>query len=78
VMWAYVPAPERERITRTIEVAGTRATREAPLAWVRLEDSSPRTALSLRLWPDAPRERVLADAHPHVAWIQWHPAGGGE
>ena len=72
VMWAYVPPDERERITRTIEAAGARAGREAPLAWVRLEDASPRTTVSLRLWPDAPAERVLADAHPHVKWIHWH------
>jgi len=72
VMWAYVPADERDRITRTIEAAGARASREAPLAWVRLEDASPRTTVSLRLWPDAQAERVLADAHPHVAWIHWH------
>lgn len=73
VMWAYVPDAERAAITRTIEAAGARATRDAPLAWVRLEDSSPRTALSLRRWPDAPAERFLADAHPHVAWLDWHP-----
>lgn len=72
IMWAYVAPEEREAITRTIEAAGARASREAPLAWVRLEDASPRTTLSLRLWPHAPDERVLADAHPHVAWIHWH------
>ena len=71
IMWAYVPSDERERIARTIEAAGARADARAPLSWVRLEDASPRTSLSVRRWPGAPEERVLADAHPHVAWIEW-------
>ena len=74
IMWMYLPAAERLAIQRTIEAAGARATPEAPLAWLQLEDGLPRTALKLRLWPHATGERVLAEAHPHAAWIQWHPS----
>ena len=74
IVWMYLPAAERRAIQRTIETAGARASDAAPLAWLQLEDGLPRTALRLRLWPQAPGERVLAESHPHAAWIQWHPA----
>ncbi len=69
IMWAYVPVEERAAVTRCIEAAGARATMAAPLAWLSLEDASPVTAVWLRLWPHAPAPRVLAHAHPHVAWL---------
>ncbi len=70
-MWMYVSAAEQSEIRREIEAAGARASEGAPLAWLQLEDGAPRDALRLRLWPFAPEERILADAHPHAAWIRW-------
>ena len=75
-MWSYVVPGEQEAIRREIEAAGARASERAPLAWLQLEDGAPRVALRLRLWPFAPEERVLADAHPHAAWILWWGAPG--
>jgi len=75
-MWIYLEPEEREAIRREIEAAGARASERAPLAWLQLEDGAPRIALRLRLWPFSPEERVLADAHPHAAWIRWWPQEG--
>lgn len=71
IMWAYVPADERAAVAHCIEAAGARATADAPLAWLSLEDASPVTAVWLRVWPHSPAPRALAHAHPHVSWIDW-------
>lgn len=73
VVWQYLPAEERERITALMEDAGARATADAPLAWVSLEANrdTHRHELSVRYWPGGEEWRQLATAHPHGAWIEW-------
>jgi hypothetical protein len=63
----YLPADERRRFHAAIEDAGTRATAEAPLAWLRMEPSSElrHHTVSLRLWPHAPGLRHLARTGAH-------------
>jgi hypothetical protein len=75
VFWQYVPRDTRDAIQGTIQAAGERATREAPLAWLRLEPEalltgpadSVRFLLDVTLWPGE-RHRVLAitDGHVHA------------
>lgn len=76
VVWQYIPGPEREAITRAVEEAGSRATREAPLAWVMLEANRDTHCheLTQRWWPGGSEPVRLATAHPHGAWVEWDPS----
>jgi hypothetical protein len=73
VMWQYLPEPTRRSITATMEQAGRRATAERPLAWVRLETNRAtfRHELTVRYWPGGEEAVMLAEAHPHGAWVEW-------
>jgi len=71
VVWWYLPEAEQARITRAMEAAGERATRAAPLAWLRMEGATLEGAdLRLRLWPDG-EDTLLARVHWHGAEICW-------
>lgn len=74
VMWQYLPETTRRAITTAMEQAGTRATRDKPLAWVRLETNRAtfRHELSIRFWPGGEEAVTLSEAHPHGAWVIWH------
>lgn len=74
VMWQYLPETTRRAITTAMEQAGTRATRDKPLAWVRLETNRAtfRHELSIRFWPGGAEAVTLSEAHPHGAWVIWH------
>jgi hypothetical protein len=74
VMWQYLPEATRRSITEAMEQAGSHATVERPLAWVRLETNRAtfRHELSIRYWPGGEEALTLAEAHPHGAWIDWH------
>jgi hypothetical protein len=73
VMWQYLPEPTRRSITAAMEQAGARATAEGPLAWVRLETNRAtfRHELTVRYWPGGEEPTMLAEAHPHGAWVEW-------
>lgn len=60
VVEEYLPAEELAHFQATMEEAGSRATPEAPLAWVRLEPfpGERRHELTLQTWPGAPRRRL--------------------
>jgi hypothetical protein len=64
----YTPAAAA-RIRSTMHAAGTRATSEAPLAWMRLEPEGGRLVLRLALWPGR-AERVVASCTHHGADVQ--------
>jgi hypothetical protein len=58
-----------------VRTAAERATRDAPLAWLRFEPDHLDTGagpfrLHLSTWPDG-AERVLAEAHPHGPPVRW-------
>ena len=79
VMWQYMPPEDRQTAEAAIRAAGETATRERPLAWLRLEPRRDAVAMevTLDLWPraeDARRER-LAWSHPHGAVVRWLEAG---
>ena len=73
VMWQYLPEPTREAIAAAMEQAGAEATEERPLAWVRLETNRAtfRHELTVRYWPGGADPVLLAEAHPHGAWVEW-------
>ena len=74
VMWQYLPEATRTSITAAMEQAGSRATAERPLAWIRLETNRAtfRHELSIRYWPGGEEPVTLSEAHPHGAWLIWH------
>lgn len=71
VMWMYVPTDERRRIDALLHGAGERATREAPLAWLRMEGVNyEHCEIRLRTWPGGDDE-LLGRCHYHGAWVEW-------
>ncbi len=73
IMWQYMPAATQTATRETIERAGARATRTAPVAWLRFEPPRPEAKPELHstLWPGGSTHH-LATAHPHgraVAWV---------
>ena len=73
VFLQYMPPARQQALAAIIADAGAKADPNAPLAWLRMEpaaDSLASMELRLTLWPDG-RERLLATAHPHGAWVEW-------
>jgi hypothetical protein len=72
IMWQYMPAASRARISDTLPSAGGAATVAAPLAWLRFEPEASDAIPDLRLtlWPGGDEYR-LATAHPHGSSIRW-------
>jgi hypothetical protein len=72
IVWQYLSAADRERVRRTIEEAGSRATAGAPIAWLRFEPSPDRACAEVRLrsWPGG-EDRLLARAGYHGRPVQW-------
>lgn len=73
VMWQYLPAATQAAITGMMEQAGARATSERPLAWLSLETNRQtfKHELRVRYWPGGSEAVMLAEAHPHGAWVEW-------
>ena len=74
VAWQYFPAPAQARGTALIETVGARATPDAPLAWLGMENDGDvaGAALTLRLWP-GDLHVSLGRADFHGRWITWQP-----
>jgi len=78
IFWQYLPLETREGLEATIREIGARATPEAPFAWLRMESpphSLATVELRLTSWPGG-EDRMLAEVHPHGAWIRWVGMGG--
>ncbi len=57
-------------LAHTIEAAGARATRDAPLAWLSLEAGTEQADVRLTIWPGG-ESRVLAHATFHGPPVRW-------
>ena len=67
VVWQYLPRETQRQMKATFEAAGAEATRDAPLAWLRMEPSpDPQRAAQVRLtvWPGG-EDRLLATSGFH-------------
>lgn len=73
IVWQYLLESTRRGITAVMERAGEQATAGKPLAWVRLETNRAtfRHELTVRYWPGGGEPVMLAEAHPHGAWVEW-------
>ena len=77
IAFQYFPPGTKARIAAHMAAQGERATAAAPLAWLRYEMDDASVAalptLKLTLWQGgAPREHLLAHAHPHGTFVRWH------
>ena len=72
ITWQYFPEATQRRIADALARAGTRATRERPLAWLRLEpDGTPGSAaILLTLWPGG-KTRLLGRGDYHGRYAEW-------
>ncbi|MBO6903168.1 MAG: DUF2332 family protein [Rhizobiaceae bacterium] len=72
IMWQYMPQPSKDAIHSALDEAGQGATREAPVARLRMEPlgDAPHATLSLTLWPGGETRR-LAKCDYHGRWIKW-------
>lgn len=68
----YFSADTLATFNDAIARAGDRATRTAPVAWLRMEQADPSTLPEIRLtiWPGG-EDRLLGNAHPHGTFVQW-------
>jgi hypothetical protein len=73
IFWTYLPPGKQQRIRAALAEAGTHATAQRPLAWLRYELNGEGgvAELHLRSWPGG-GERHLATGHPHGSRITWH------
>lgn len=64
IVLQYLPTDERRRLIATIEQAGIRASRSAPLAWLRMEPGGDQAEVRLTTWPDG-GSRLVARSSFH-------------
>jgi hypothetical protein len=67
----YLGKDLRARVNAIIRERAQHASPQAPLARLAFEPGRKYFALRLHLWPHD-IDLVLADAHPHGAWAEWH------
>jgi hypothetical protein len=73
VVWQYFTEEKKAAIDALMQQAGSSATPEMPLAWLRMEalsNTDSYSTLQLTLWPDG-QTRCLAKADFHGRWIEW-------
>ncbi len=73
IVWQYIDVPGRARIEAAMAAAGSRATKERPLAWIMLETNrkSFRHEMRVKSWPGSSDWVMLGEAHAHGAWVEW-------
>lgn len=71
VVWQYLGAERQARIRAAMHAAGECATRDRPLAWVRMEPNTQSAMQEVwaQSWPDAPAPRRFAQTHAHGTWV---------
>ncbi len=70
VITEHLDAPERETLMQRITAMGSRATRSAPFAWVRMEPAPERYETSVTLWPGGDQTSI-ATSDGHAQQLHW-------
>jgi len=70
IVLQYLTAADRERVIAALHTAGARASRQAPLAYLRMEPGGAQTEVRLTIWPDG-RERLVATSGFHGRGVRW-------
>jgi hypothetical protein len=78
IVWQYIPEVQQQRIEDAMAKAGSAASAQAPLVWLMLETNREtfKHELTAQIWDgsdrgNAAQVHLLAEAHPHGAWINW-------
>lgn len=71
VVTQYLSAAERHIVLNHVRSAGLRASRQAPVAWLRMEPAPRSFELSLSVWP-RDIHLTLAEVEAHGRWVRWH------
>jgi hypothetical protein len=83
VVEMYLSAEQRRALREVMHEAGRRATRDAPLAWLKMEHLAETTPdpsgpagigprnVHLTVWPGG-EERAIATSGPHGSPVYWH------
>jgi hypothetical protein len=71
IVWQYLPRQTKDGVRAALAHAGSKATTESPLAWLRMEPATADYAeLRLTTWPTGEQE-LLAQVGYHGADIRW-------
>jgi hypothetical protein len=70
IVWQYLSNVDRIRVERVMAAAGSAATDDNPLAWLRFEPIGESAEVRLQLWPRG-EDRLLARAGFHGKPVQW-------
>jgi len=70
IVMQYLSPHEQERMFAALGGAGIRATRRAPLAWLRMEAAGRTAEIRLTMWPGG-RRRVLGTSNYHGPPVDW-------
>lgn len=70
IMLQYLPPAARSALRAAVAEAGRRATRRAPLAWIRMEPGPEGAETRCTLWPGG-SERLLALSAYHGPPVRW-------
>jgi hypothetical protein len=70
VFMQYVDADGRRRIASALESAASRASREGPLAHLRMEPGTQSFEVRLSMWPGG-KDELLALTRAHGTGVRW-------
>jgi hypothetical protein len=72
VVWQYLGTERQGRIEAAVQAAGTAATAERPLAWVRMEPNrnTAQQQVWVQSWPGFGEAVQLANVQAHGAWVE--------
>jgi hypothetical protein len=70
IFMQYLSEDDRRRVPSVLADAGSRATGDAPLAWLRMEPGGEQAEVRLTLWPGG-AERLIANAGYHGRPVRW-------
>ena len=70
ILFQYLPPDSRRALLAVIDGAGARATKDAPMAWLRMEPGGDRAETRLTGWPGGRSQLVATSSFhgPPVAW----------
>jgi hypothetical protein len=71
IVWQYISQQERKELLDLIQQAGSRATAEAPFAWLRMEPGEESAEIKLAIFPGF-EDRIIAAAgyhRPNTLWL---------
>jgi len=63
IVWQYLARPTKERMRELLLAHGSAATRERPLAWVRMEPAGAIADVRITMWPGASEQCVALTSY---------------